>query len=33
MVRASELMFVSGGKNGRTWQIFRAASLTAVKSG
>jgi hypothetical protein len=33
MVRASELMFVSGEKNGRTWQIFRAASLTAVKSG
>jgi hypothetical protein len=33
MVRASELVFVSGEKNGRTWQIFRAASLTAVKPG
>jgi hypothetical protein len=33
MVRASQLVFVSGEKNGRTWQIFRAASLTAVKLG
>jgi hypothetical protein len=33
LVRASGLMFVSGEKNGRTWQIFRAASLTAVRPG
>jgi hypothetical protein len=33
MVRASGLMFVSGEKNGRAWQIFRASALTAVKPG
>jgi hypothetical protein len=33
MVRASGLMFISGEKNGRAWQIFRASALTAVKSG
>ncbi|WP_430791333.1 hypothetical protein [Actinoplanes sp. G11-F43] len=33
MVRASGLMFVSGEKNGRTWQIFRASALTAVRPG
>lgn len=33
MVRASGLMFVSGEKNGRAWQIFRASALTVVKPG
>ncbi|GIF09824.1 hypothetical protein [Actinoplanes siamensis] len=32
-VRASGLTFVSGEKNGRTWQIFRASALTAVRPG
>lgn len=32
-VKATGLVFVTGEKNGRTWQIFRAAALTAVKAG
>lgn len=32
MVKASGLMFVTGEKNGRAWQIFRASALTAVKA-
>jgi hypothetical protein len=32
-VRASGLTFVTGEKNGRAWQIFRASALTAVKPG
>jgi hypothetical protein len=32
-VRASGLTFVTGEKNGRVWQIFRASTLTAVKPG
>lgn len=33
MVKASGLTFVTGEKNGRAWQIFRASALTAVKPG
>ncbi|MEO3781639.1 hypothetical protein ABGB16_33705 [Micromonospora sp. B11E3] len=33
MVKASGLTFVTGEKNGRAWQIFRASALTAVKAG
>ncbi|MDM4721031.1 hypothetical protein QTQ03_16035 [Micromonospora sp. WMMA1363] len=32
MVQASGLTFVTGEKNGRAWQIFRASALTAVKA-
>ena len=32
-VKATGLTFITGEKNGRTWQIFRAAALTAVKAG
>jgi hypothetical protein len=33
MVRASGLTFLTGETNGRSWQIFRASGLTAVKAG
>lgn len=31
MVKATGLTFLTGEKNGRTWQIFRAATLTPSK--
>ena len=31
MVKATGLTFLTGEKNGRTWQIFRAAALTPSK--
>jgi hypothetical protein len=31
-VKAAGLVFLTGEKNGRTWQMFRAASITAVKA-
>jgi hypothetical protein len=32
-VKATGLVFVSGEKDGRHWQMFQAAALTAVKPG
>jgi len=32
LVKATGLLFLTGEKNGRTWQIFRAQALTAVKA-
>jgi hypothetical protein len=31
MVKATGLTFLTGAKNGRTWQIFRAVALTPSK--
>jgi hypothetical protein len=31
MVKATGLVFLTGEKNGRTWQMFRASAVTAVK--
>jgi hypothetical protein len=31
MVKATALTFLTGEKNGRTWQIFRAATITPSK--
>lgn len=31
LVKAAGLVFLTGEKNGRTWQMFRAASVQAVK--
>jgi hypothetical protein len=31
-VKATGLVFLTGEKNGRTWQMFRARVLTAVKA-
>lgn len=31
LVKASGLVFLTGEKNGRTWQMARAASVAAVK--
>jgi len=31
MVKATGLTFLTGEKNGRTWQIFRANALTTTK--
>jgi hypothetical protein len=31
LVKATGLTLVTGEKNGRSWQIFRASALTAVK--
>jgi hypothetical protein len=30
-VKATGLLFLTGEKNGRTWQMFRASAITAVK--
>lgn len=32
MVKATGLLFMTGEKNGRTWQMFRAQALAAVKA-
>ena len=32
LVKATGLTLVTGEKNGRAWQIFRASALTAVKA-
>jgi hypothetical protein len=31
MVKATGLTFLTGEKNGRTWQIFRAIAITPSK--
>jgi hypothetical protein len=32
LVKATGLVFLTGEKNGRTWQMFRARAVTAVKA-
>lgn len=32
LVKATGLVFLTGEKNGRTWQMFRVSAVTAVKA-